>query len=155
MVVMSFLLALADKLCKFLNEVPNFCHAGIGERRADHADDGGGEGARVMIGSGRAVQQELLRSGSGFSGLGCSLCGIGNFLGGRVKAGVVGMIGSRGMGTAQDRVVGGRDVGGVMLQGRWVSHSSGGGVVFAVHVGAEARMLEGVFSLGAMDKGRR
>ena len=45
MVVTSFLLVLVDEFCKFLNEVPNFCHASAGERRADHTDDGGGKGA--------------------------------------------------------------------------------------------------------------
>ena len=44
-VVASFLFALADELCKLLNEVSNLCHAGIGECRADHTDDGGGKGA--------------------------------------------------------------------------------------------------------------
>jgi len=45
MAVMSFLFALTDELRKLLNEVSNLCHAGIGERRADHTDDGGGKRA--------------------------------------------------------------------------------------------------------------
>src|SRR5712675_3463160 len=44
------------------------------------------------------------------------------------------------------------DMGGVAFQGRRVSHSSGGGVVLAVHVVAEAGMLEGVLTFGTMDK---
>src|SRR5712671_7937508 len=77
--VASFLFALADKLCKLLNKVPNLCHANIGERRADHTNDGGGKGARVVIGPRWAVQQELLRGRSGLGGLGRPLCGIDNF----------------------------------------------------------------------------
>jgi len=73
MMVVSFLLALVDELRKFLNEVPNLCQAGIREHGADHANDGGGKGARVVIGPGWAVQQKLLGGGSGFGRLGCSL----------------------------------------------------------------------------------
>jgi len=43
--VASLLFALADEFRKLLNEVSNLCHAGIGERRVDHTDDGGGKGA--------------------------------------------------------------------------------------------------------------
>ena len=93
MVVVSFLLALADKLCKFLNEVPNFCHAGVGECRVDHADDGGGEGARVVVSPGRSVQQELLGGGGGFGRLGRSLRGVDNFFGGGIKVGISGAVG--------------------------------------------------------------
>jgi len=93
MAVASFLLALADELCKFLNEVSNFCHASAGECRADHADDSGGEGSRVVIGPGRSVQQELLRGGGGFGGLGHSLCGIDNFFGRGVKVRIAGTVG--------------------------------------------------------------
>src|SRR5712671_4627944 len=64
--VVSFLFALANELCELLDKVPNFGHASTGERRADHADDGGGKGARVVVSPGRVVQQELLRGRSGF-----------------------------------------------------------------------------------------
>jgi len=74
MTVTSFFLALADKFCKLLNEVSNLCHACIGERGADHADDSGGKGAQVMVGPRRSIQQELLGGRGSFSGLRCSLC---------------------------------------------------------------------------------
>jgi len=93
MVVASFFLTLADELCKLLNEVPNFCHTGTGERGVDHSNDGRGKGARVVMSPGRSVQQELLRGGSGFGGLGCPLRGIGNLLSGGVEFGVPGMVG--------------------------------------------------------------
>jgi len=43
--IASFLFALADEFRKLLDEVSNLCHAGTGERRADHTDDGWGKGA--------------------------------------------------------------------------------------------------------------
>jgi len=46
-------------------------------------------------------------------------------------------------------------VGGVAFRGRWVSHSSGGGVILAVCIMTEAGMLEGMFTFGAMDEGLR
>ena len=65
--------ALSDKFGEFLDEVSNLCRARIRKRGADHPDDGGGEGARVVVSPGRSVQQELLGGGSDFGGLGCSL----------------------------------------------------------------------------------
>ena len=49
----------------------------------------------------------------------------------------------------------GRDMGGTgRLTGR-LSHTLGGGVILAVDVATEARVLESVFSFGAMDVGSR
>jgi len=56
MVVMSFLLTLADELRKVLNEVSNLCHAKSGDCGVDDADDSGGKGPRVVVGPGWPVQ---------------------------------------------------------------------------------------------------
>ena len=72
MTVVSFLLALADELCKVLNEVSNLCHAESRDCRADHANDSRGKGLRVVVTPGWSVQQKLLGGGHGFSGLGFS-----------------------------------------------------------------------------------
>jgi len=71
--VADFLLTLTDEFGKLLNEVSDFCWAGVRKRGADHPDDGRGEGARVVVSPGRAVQQKLLGGGSGFGGLRRSL----------------------------------------------------------------------------------
>src|SRR5712672_1619656 len=92
--VASLFFVLADEFHKLLNEVSNLCHAGIGERRMDHTDDGGGKGARVVIGPGWAVQQKRLGGGSGFGGLGRSLRGVDNLLGGGVEVGISGAVSS-------------------------------------------------------------
>jgi len=42
-----------------------------------------------------------------------------------------------------------------MVRGHQVSHALGGGVVLAIGVMAEARMLEGMFPLRGVDKGLR
>jgi len=54
--IASFLFTLANEFRKLLDEVSNLGCASIGERGADHADDGRGKGAQVVVGSGRAVQ---------------------------------------------------------------------------------------------------
>jgi len=155
MTIASFFLALADEFRKLLNEVSNLCRTGIGEHGADHADDSRGKGVRVVVGLGRTVQQELLGGRGSFSRLRCSLCRVDDFFSGGVEFGVSGTVSSRGVSATRDRVAGGRDMGGVAFQGHWVSHSSGGGVVLAVRVVAEAGMLEGVLTFGTMDKGLR
>src|SRR5712675_2219371 len=71
--VAGLLFALTDEFGELLNEVSNLCRARIRKRGADHPDDGGGEGARVVVSPGRTVQQKLLGGGSDFGGLGCSL----------------------------------------------------------------------------------
>ena len=71
--VAGFLFPLTDEFRELLNEVSNLCQARIRERGADHSDDGGGEGARVMVSPGWVVQQKLLGGGSGFGRLGCPL----------------------------------------------------------------------------------
>jgi len=48
--------ALTNEFREFLDKVSNLCRARIRKRGADHSDDGGGEGARVVVSSGRAVQ---------------------------------------------------------------------------------------------------
>jgi|SRR5712671_7316913 len=73
MAIASFLFALANEFRELLDEVSNLCHASTGERRADHIDDGGGKGARVVVSPRWVVQQKLLGGGSGFGGLGRSL----------------------------------------------------------------------------------
>jgi len=60
-----------------------------------------------------------------------------------------------GIGSVGDGVPFGRDVGGTgCLTGR-LSHSLGGGVIFAVDVAAETGVLEGVFSFRGVDVGLR
>ena len=58
--VAGLFLALTDKLREFLDEISNLCWTRVRKRGANHSDDGRGEGARVVIGPGRAVQQKLL-----------------------------------------------------------------------------------------------
>jgi|SRR5712671_129336 len=90
--ITSFFFALVNEFRKLLDEVSDFCCAGIGEHRADHTDDGGGKGAQVVVGPGRTVQQELLGGRSGFGWLGHSLRGVDDFLGGGVEVGISGTI---------------------------------------------------------------
>jgi len=71
--VMGLFFALTDEFGEFLNEVSNLCWARIRKCGADHPDDGGGEGARVVVSPGRSVQQELLGGRGGFGRLGRSL----------------------------------------------------------------------------------
>jgi len=56
MTVASFFFALTDEFRKILNKVSNLCHAESGDCGADHADDSGSEGSRVMIGPGQSIQ---------------------------------------------------------------------------------------------------
>ena len=58
--VAGLLFTLTDEFGELLDEVSNLCWARIRKRGADHSDDGGGEGARVVVSPGRAVQQKLL-----------------------------------------------------------------------------------------------
>jgi len=71
--VAGFLLTLTNELCEFLDKVSNLRWTRIRKSGADHPDDGGGEGARVVVSPGRAVQQRLLGGGSGFGELRRSL----------------------------------------------------------------------------------
>src|SRR5712671_4063327 len=71
--VASFPFTLANEFRKLLDEVSNLCHPDIGEHGVDHANDGGGKRARVVVSPGWTVQQELLGGRSGFGGLGCPL----------------------------------------------------------------------------------
>ena len=54
--VAGLLFTLTDEFGELLNEVSNLCRARIRKRGADHPDDGGGEGARIVESSGWAVQ---------------------------------------------------------------------------------------------------
>jgi len=71
--VAGLLFTLADKFREFLNKVPHLCWARVRKRGTDHSDDGGGEGARVVVSPGWAIQQELLEGGSDFGKLRYSL----------------------------------------------------------------------------------
>src|SRR5712671_4279773 len=110
-------LALANEFRECLDKVSNLCRARIRKRGADHPDDSGGEGARVVVSSGRAVWWELLRGGNDSGRLGCPLRGVDNFLSGGIEIGILGTVSGRGVGTTRDRVVSGRDVGGVAFRG--------------------------------------
>jgi len=102
MTVASFFLALADEFRKLLNEVSNLCHACIGERGVDHADDSGGKGVRVMVGPRRSIQQELLGGRGSFSRLRCSLRRVDDFFSGGIEFGVSGVISGQGVSTTRD-----------------------------------------------------
>ena len=52
----SFFFSLVNEFREFLDKVSNLRRARIRKRGADHSDNGGGEGARVVVGPGRAVQ---------------------------------------------------------------------------------------------------
>jgi len=90
--VAGLLFTLTDELGELLNKVSNLCRARIRKCRADHPDDGGSEGARVVVSPGQAVQQKLLGGGSDFGGLGCSLRGIDNFFGGGIEVRISGAV---------------------------------------------------------------
>src|SRR5712671_3086588 len=79
--VAGLLFTLTDEFGELLNEVSNLCRARIRKRGADHPDDGGGEGARVVVSPGWSVQQKLLGGGGGFGGLRRPLRGVDNFFG--------------------------------------------------------------------------
>src|SRR5712672_190388 len=84
-VVASFLLALADELCKVLDKVVHLSHAKSGDRGVDHADDGGGEGPQVVVTGGQSVQQQLLGGRCGFGRPGLVCRGVDDFFGRRVE----------------------------------------------------------------------
>jgi len=102
MMVTSLFLGLTDEFRKFLNEVPNLCHAGIGERGMDHANDGRGEGAQVVVGPRWSIQQKLLGGGGGFSRLSCSMHQVDDFFSGGIEFGVSGTISSQGVSATRD-----------------------------------------------------
>jgi len=54
--VAGFPFALTNEFREFLDKVSNLCQARVRKRGTDHSDDGGGEGTRVVVSSGRAVQ---------------------------------------------------------------------------------------------------
>jgi len=90
--VAGLLFTLTDEFGELLNEVSNLCRARIRKRGADHPDDGGGEGARVVVSPGWSVQQKLLGGGGGLGRLGRSLRGVDNFLGGGIEVGISGAV---------------------------------------------------------------
>jgi|SRR5712671_4613368 len=76
---------------------------------------------------------------------------VANVLGDRKEVGVAETVLVGGVGSVGDGILFSRDVRGAGdLTGR-LSHASGGGVIPAVDISAEAGMLEGVFSFGGMD----
>ena len=83
--VASLLLTLADELHKVLDKIPHLPHAESGDCGVDYADDGRSEGPRVVVASGRLIQQQLLGGRCGFGGPGFFCGGVDNFFGGRIE----------------------------------------------------------------------
>jgi len=69
--------------------------------------------------------------------------------------GIVDVVLTGGVGPIGDGVSFGRDMGGTGHLTRWLTHGLRAGVVLAVVIVAEARMLEGVFAFRGVNVGLR
>jgi len=165
-VLAAFLFPLANKLRNIMGQ-PLVLHVvDVGEGGTDGGEDGGGEGSRMY-----RWPRWSMRYGGSVEEAGSSLdemsfprdgeeggrvllfIAVADVLSDRKEVRVAETVLVGGVGSVGDGIPFSRDVGGAgHLTGR-LSHSLGSGVIFAVDVSAETRVLKGVFSFRGVDIG--